>query len=130
MSDVKEYWPCAGEIADGNIKISEDVLATIATIAVTETEGVAAAASSMGAEITEMFSGRKGSTPRGVKIRFDEEAQGCVVECSVILKYGSSVTETAGNLQKNVKTAIESMAGINVARVDVQVCGIQLPKKQ
>ena len=91
---------------------------------------MAAAASTVGAEITEMFSGRKGSTPRGVKIRFDEEAQGCVVECSVILKYGSSVTETAGNLQKNVKTAIESMAGINVARVDVQVCGIQLPKKQ
>lgn len=48
MSDVKEYWPCAGEIADGNIKISEDVLASIATIAVTETEGVAAAASTVG----------------------------------------------------------------------------------
>ena len=75
MSDVKEYWPCAGEIADGNIKISEDVLASIATIAVTETEGVAAAASTVGAEITEMFSGRKGSTPRGVKIRFDEEVR-------------------------------------------------------
>ena len=61
---------------------------------------------------------------------YKRQVQGCVVECSVILKYGSSVTETAGNLQKNVKTAIESMAGIKVARVDVQVCGIQLPKKQ
>lgn len=129
MSDAKEYWPYIDEAAGGNIKISEDVVASIATIAVTETEGVASAAASMGVEITEMFSGRKGSGPRGVKIAFDEESQGCVAECSIILKYGSSVTEVAKDVQKNVKNAIESMAGIKVSAVDVQVCGIQLPKK-
>ena len=51
------------------------------------------------------------------------------MECSIILKFGASVTEVAKAVQKNVKNAVESMAGIPVASVDVQVCGIQLPKK-
>ena len=64
MSDAKEYWPYTDETTQGNIKISEDVIASIATIAVTETEGVASTAASMGVEITEMFAGRKNGAPR------------------------------------------------------------------
>ena len=128
MSDVKEYWPCGEDSPEGNIRISEDVAASIAAIAMCETEGVAAPAASMGAEISEMLGARR-SLARGVKISFDEESQGCAVLCSVILQYGSSVTEVAWNLQKNVKNAVESMTGIRVAGVDVQVNGIQLPKK-
>lgn len=128
MSDVKEYWPCGEESSEGNIRISEDVAASIAAIAMSETEGVAAPAAGVGAEISEMLGARR-SLARGVKISFDEENQGCAVLCSVILQYGSSVTETARNLQKNVKNAIESMTGIHVASVDVQVNGIQMPKK-
>ena len=79
-------------------------------------------------EISEMLGARR-SLARGVKISFDEESQGCAVLCSVILQYGSSVTEVARNVQKNVKNAVESMTGIRVAGVDVQVNGIQLPKK-
>lgn len=129
MSDAKEYWPYTDETTQGNIKISEDVIASIATIAVTETEGVASTAASMGVEITEMFAGRKNGAPLGVKILSDPEKPGCLVECSIILKFGASVTEVAKAVQKNVKNAVESMAGIPVASVDVQVCGIQLPKK-
>ena len=44
MSDVKEYWPCGEESSEGNIRISEDVAASIAAIAMSETEGVAAPA--------------------------------------------------------------------------------------
>ena len=129
MSDAREYWPYPEDGAQGNIKISEDVVASIATIAVTETEGVASAAASMGVEITEIFSGRRAGAPRGIKVSFDAENQGCHVECSIIVKYGSSVTAVAQEVQKNVKSAIESMAGLKVAGVDVQVCGIALPKK-
>lgn len=124
MADTKEYLPCS-ESSEGNIKISEDVVASIATIAASETEGVASMASTVGAEITEIF-GRKGGL-KGVKIMLDEQ-NACVVDCFIVLKYGSSVTETAALVQKNVKSAIEAMASINVSAVNVQVTGIQLPK--
>ena len=65
-----------------------------------------------------------------MKILSDPEKPGCLVECSIILKFGASVTEVAEAVQKNVKNAVESMAGIPVASVDVQVCGIQLPKNK
>lgn len=128
MSDAKEYWPCGEDNAEGSIQVSEDVAASIAAIAIGETEGVAAPAANIGVEIGEMLGARR-SAARGVKISFDEENQGCTVVCSVILKYGSSVTEVARNLQQNVKNAIESMTGIQVIAVDVQVNGIQLPRK-
>lgn len=122
MSEAKEYWPCAdGE--QGNIKISEDVVAAIATIAVAETEGVASISSAV--DITEVFT-RK-SPARGVKITFDPE-NGCIIDCAIILKYGSAVAEVARNVQKNVKAALESMAGIHSTVINVQVTGIQLPK--
>lgn len=124
MADTKEYLPCA-DSKEGNIKISEDVVASIATIAASETEGVASMAASVGSEITEMF-GRKGS-PKGVKIAMGED-DACTVDCYIVLKYGCSVTEVATLAQKNVKSAIESMAGIKVAAVNVQVTGIALPK--
>lgn len=128
MSDGKEYWPCGEDSAEGAIRISEDVTASIAAIAMNETEGVAAPAAGMGVELGGMLAARR-SPARGVKVSFDEQSQSCTVVCSVILQYGSSVTEVARNLQKNVKNAIESMTGLQVEGVDVQVNGIQLPKK-
>lgn len=124
MADTKEYLPCS-ESSEGNIKISEDVVASIATIAAAETEGVSSMASSVGSDITEMF-GRKGG-PKGVKITLIDDLS-CAIECFIVLKYGSSVTDVATEVQKNVKAAIESMAGIKVSSVNVQVTGIQLPK--
>lgn len=128
MSDGKEYWPCGEDSGEGSIWVSEDVVASIAAIAIGETEGVVVPAASVGAEISERLGARR-TAARGVKISFDEEEQSCQVLCSVLLQYGSSVTEVTRNLQQNVKNAIESMTGLRVSQVDVQVNGIQLPRK-
>ena len=65
----------------------------------------------------EMFGQKK-----GVKVETGEDE--CIVDLSVIIEYGISIPEVAGNIQKNVKEAIESMTGLNVVEVNVHVQGV------
>ena len=46
------------------------------------------------------------------------------ISCNVVIKYGHSVVEVASNIQSALTTAVESMTGVKVTSVDVNVCGI------
>ncbi len=116
MSEIKEYITQTQE--DGAIHISQDVIATIAAIAVCEVEGIWALGNTQG--------GKKVS-PKGVRTSVNEKDEICV-ECNVITLYGYSVVELAKNVQESVCSAIESMTALKVANVDVNVCGISMKK--
>ncbi|MFR4973824.1 MAG: Asp23/Gls24 family envelope stress response protein, partial [Butyricicoccus pullicaecorum] len=53
MAEHKDYWVTAGD--QGTIKISEDVVASIAALAATETEGVGGLAAGLTAEIASLL---------------------------------------------------------------------------
>ena len=46
------------------------------------------------------------------------------VDCNLIIGYGQSVVAVANAVQESVTAALESMAGVTVASVNVNVCGI------
>ena len=46
------------------------------------------------------------------------------IDCNVVLAYGQSVVTVAAAIQAAVTAAIESMAGVKVTSVNVNVCGI------
>ena len=69
--------------------------------------------------------GRK-NMAKGVKLTIDNEV--VTVECFVIIAYGSDIPAVAGNIQDAVITAVESMTGLKVAAVNVDICGICTPK--
>ena len=64
MADSKEYWTSASD--QGSVRISEDVIASIAAIAASETEGVGNLYSGIGTNVAE-FLGKK-SLAKGVKV--------------------------------------------------------------
>ncbi|MBE6933098.1 MAG: Asp23/Gls24 family envelope stress response protein [Ruminococcaceae bacterium] len=123
MAEIKDYITQTQE--NGAIHISQDVISTIAAIAVSEVEGVYALGSSQGGDIAELF-GRKNSA-KAVRLSVNEEDAICV-ECNVVAIYGYSVVELAKNVQESVCSAIESMTALKVASVDVNVCGISMKK--
>ena len=123
MAEIREYITQTQE--DGAIHISQDVIATIAAIAVSEVEGVYAAGSSQSGDIAELF-GRKNSA-KVVRLSVNENDE-IMIECNVVALYGHSVVELAKNVQENVCSAIESMTALKVASVDVNVCGISMKK--
>lgn len=107
---------------NGNIKISDDVISTIATIAVSEVNGVHGMGGSFTGDIVERLS--KKSMTKGVKINM--ENNDVTLDLSVVLKYGVRIPEVAWNIQENVKKTIESMSGLNVVKVNVRIVGIEV----
>ena len=119
MADNKQYITQAQE--KGDVMISLDVLNTIVCRAVTEVEGVVGLSSKPGAEITDILS--KKNSAKGIRIEVGEKNE-LYIDCNVVLSYGQSVVNLAAAVQESVTSALEAMTGIDVAAVNVNVCGI------
>ncbi len=105
---------------ESNLRISEDVLATIAKTATAEIQGVAGLAATPAQGVRRVL-GKKGEA-RGISLSFvDGEA---VVDISVNVRYGAKIQTVAEKVQERVKETIENMTGIVVGRVNVSVAGL------
>lgn len=118
MADFKQYITQVQE--NGNVMISEDVVAAIVTHAVAEVEGVACLSTKVGADIADLIGKNWG---KGMKIVISED-NSLTIDCNVVIKYGQSVIDVAKNVQQTVTGAVESMTGVKVNVVNVNICGI------
>lgn len=119
MAENKQY--ITQVQTNGSVMISEDVVATIIEHAVHEVEGVIGLSTKPGADIAELI-GKK-SWGKGMKITIAEENV-LHVDCNVVVAYGQSVVAVAKAIQEAITAALESMTGVKVASVNVNVCGI------
>ncbi len=123
MSENKDYVSRSDEL--GNIHISEEVLAGIAAAAALEVEGVSGLAANLGSDIAELL-GKK-NLAKGVHVQMEEEK--VTVDLSILMSYGHTHTipEVGRAVQDGVKNAVESMTGLEIAAVNVNVGGITFP---
>lgn len=121
MSENKEYVSRSDEL--GNIHISEEVLAAISAAAALEVEGVSSLAANLGSDIAELL-GKK-NLAKGVRVKMEDDK--VEVDLSVLIAYGHTIPDMGKAVQEGVKGAIESMTGLEVASVNVNVGGINLP---
>lgn len=112
MAENKQYITQIQE--NGNVMISEDVVATIVEHTLTEVEGVVKG----GAEVI----GKK-SWGKGIRIAIAED-NSLTIGCNIVVAYGESVMDVAKAVQSAVTNAVESVTGVTVADVNVNVCGI------
>lgn len=119
MADNKQYITQLQE--NGNVLISEDVIAAIVENAVSDVEGIVGLSVKPGADIADMI-GKK-SWGRGIKISIGQDNT-LTIDCNVNVGYGQSVVTVAKAVQDAVASAVESTAGVKVATVNVNVCGI------
>ncbi len=103
-----------------SIRIADEVVAIIAGLAATEISGVAAMSGGLVGGIAERL-GRK-NLSKGVKVEVGEHE--AAVELSIIAEYGVRIQDTALKIQENVRKAIESMTGLDVIAVKVNVQGV------
>lgn len=103
------------------IQISDDVVAVIAGVAVSEVPGVAGMAGGFAGGITEVFSGKK-NLAKGIKVDITD---GIVkIDVNIIVEYGSRIPDIAFEIQNRVKKAVEGMTGLKVEEVNVHVQGV------
>ena len=119
MAENKQY--ITQVQTNGSVMISEDVVATIIEHAVCEVEGVVGLSTKPGADIAELI-GKK-SWGKGMKITIGEENE-LRIDCNVVVVYGQSVMVVAKAIQDAVTASLESMTGVKVAGVNVNICGI------
>lgn len=119
MAENKQYVTQSQE--NGSVMISEDVIATIVSHAVSEVEGVIGLSVKPGADIAEMI-GKK-NWGKGLKITIGENEE-LYIDCNITVAYGQSVVNVAKAVQEAATGALESMAGVTVASVNVNICGI------
>jgi len=119
MAENKQY---ITQMQDsGSVMISEDVIAAIVAHAVDEVEGVVGLSVKPGADIVDLI-GKK-NWGKGIRITIGEKEE-LYVDCNVIVAYGQSIVAVANSVQSAVKSALEAMAGVTIASVNVNVCGI------
>jgi len=105
----------------GNIMISEDVIGAIVDHAVCEVEGVVSLSVKPGADIAELIGKRNWG--KGLKVVIDEE-QNLSIDCNIIVAYGQNIVNVAAAVQQAVSSAIESMTGVQISAVNVNICEI------
>ena len=103
------------------IKISDDVVAVIAGVAVSEVPGVAGMAGGFAGGISEVFSGKK-NLAKGIKVDIEESTT--KIDVNIIVEYGSRIPDVAFEIQNRVKKAVENMTGLKVEEVNVHVQGV------
>lgn len=109
----------------GTIKYANEVIAIIAGVAASEVEGIAGMCTSGG--ISDII-GRNRNITRGVKVEIGSEEAS--VDLYIIVEYGSPIQKVAGEVQENVRKAIETMTGLRVVCVDVHVQGVSFEKEK
>ena len=121
MAEMKEYVTQIDEL--GNIHISEEVLAVITAAAALEVAGVSSLAS--GSKDIGDLLGKK-NVARGVRVQVEDEQ--VRVELTILVKYGYTIMDVARAVQDAVATNIESMSGLKVQAVDINVGGVTFEK--
>ena len=121
MAEVNNAVDTEVKAADGGrILFADDVIATIASLAVADVKGVCG----MNGSVAEGFSsilGKKNPT-KGVKVQVGTEE--AIVDLSVLIQYGFKIQEVCQNIQVAVKNAIETMTGLACNQVNVYVAAV------
>lgn len=111
----------------GNVKISVEVISTVAGIATAEISGVAGMSGSVVGGIAEILGGKK-NKGKGVKVEVTENK--AVIDLYIIVDYGVRIPEIAWEVQENVKNSVESMTGMTVEKVNIHVEGVSFEKER
>jgi uncharacterized alkaline shock family protein YloU len=113
------------KIMDNNIgvvKISDEVIAIVSSASISEVKGV-----------TGIYGGSKGglfgmkNPNKGVKAEIKDNC--VVIDIDIEVEYGANMPEVAWEIQGKIKTAVESMTGLSVSKVNVNIKGICLAEE-
>ena len=122
MAENKDY--LVQEQESGSILISEEVIASIASLAVREVEGVYGLSMTQTLDLSNIL-GKK-NLRKGIRVVITEE--GVTISCNLIVKMGAAVMTVAKNVQEAIADEVTAMTGVRPLRVNVNVCGVAVPK--
>ena len=116
MSEIKN----GNENIMGKVNISEEVVSIISSQEARAVKGVVGMTSSLIGGFAELLG--KTNLSKGVKVEFQEN--NIIIDLFIIIEYGAIIQDIASIVQDRVKAEVESMTGLNVVAVNVNVEGV------
>lgn len=110
----------------GEVQIAEEVVAIIAALAATEVDGVASMAGNITNELVSKLGAKNLS--KGVKLTVLDNV--VTVDLTLNIEFGKNILETSKKVQERVKTAIESMSGLEVADVNIHIASVDMENEK
>ncbi|WP_327118391.1 Asp23/Gls24 family envelope stress response protein [Streptomyces sp. NBC_01341] len=111
----------------GTTTISDNVVSTIAGIAIRETDGVHSvgkgASKALGA-VTGRVSGSSGAG-RSIKVEVGEKQT--AIDVDIEVEYGIPIHELADRIRTHVTDAVETMTGLEVVEININVFDVHVP---
>ena len=108
MKDVKQA-------VASKLKVSDDVIITVARLAALDVKGVA----SLGGEVN-----KKSKIKRHGPIKVSMMGDVAAIDMKIIIKSGEKACAVAQEVQTAVKENVQNMTGVPVARVNVTISGV------
>ncbi|MGX4694666.1 Asp23/Gls24 family envelope stress response protein [Streptomyces sp. JNUCC 63] len=115
----------------GKTTITDTVVAKIVGMSAREVPGVynlgGGMSRALGA-VRERVPGGGTAVTRGVKVEVGERQ--AAVDLDVVVEYGVSIVEVAGDVRANVISAVERMTGLEVVEVNLTIDDVHLPEEE
>ena len=102
------------------VRVSDDVISTIANTALAEIKGVAVSPTTLMGGLL----GRKGAA-RSIKVETDGNS--VTLDATILVEYGARIPIVAAEIQRRLRGAIEERTGKFVRAVNVTVQGVRPP---
>ncbi|MEV5320895.1 Asp23/Gls24 family envelope stress response protein [Streptomyces sp. NPDC052687] len=115
----------------GKTSIADGVVAKIAGLAAREVPGVHSLGGGMTRALGAMrdrVPGGSGGVTRGVSVEVGERQ--AAVDLDMVVEYGVSIVDVAGDVRSNVIDAVERMTGLEVVEVNIAVGDVHLPDEE
>ncbi|WP_427338562.1 Asp23/Gls24 family envelope stress response protein [Caloranaerobacter sp. DY30410] len=109
----------------GTINIDDNVLAIIAGLSAMECYGLVGMASRNATEgLVELL--KREHLTKGVKVHTNDNR--VIIDLYVIVQFGTKISVVANNIIEKVKYNIESLTGLIVEKVNINVQGVRVQK--
>lgn len=105
----------------GAVRIHKDVIASIASLASLEIEGVKKIGGDLKANIYELL-GKK--QQRGINVEIDKNDE-VIINVPIIVNYGYNVTDIARKVQENIQLSLDKMTNLTIKEININVQKIE-----
>ena len=105
----------------GAIRVHKDVIASIASLASLEIEGVKKIGGDFKTSIYELLGKRE---QRGIRVEIDRNDE-VKLDVPLIVEYGYNVTDVARSVQENIQLSLEKMTNLTIKEINVNVQRIE-----
>ncbi|MFH1640407.1 MAG: Asp23/Gls24 family envelope stress response protein [Candidatus Omnitrophota bacterium] len=105
----------------GTIRIHKNVVASIASLAAGEIEGVKRIGGDLKSGILGLI-GKK--TIYAIAVSFDKNEE-IRIEIPLVIKFGYYIPDIANSVQENVRAALEKMTSLSIKDININVQGIE-----